>query len=57
MNGPISILAKMFLVRKTNRTKIETNVNDYIDIALSAMILVWFEQRIVLGIFDGANNY
>ena len=57
MNGPISILAKMFLVRKTNRTKIETNVNDYIDIALSAMILVWLEQRIVLGIFDGANNY
>ena len=47
----------MFLVRKTNRTKIETNVNDYIDIALSAMILVWLEQRIVLGIFDGANNY
>ena len=57
MNGPISILAKMFLARKTVRTKVETNANDYIDIALSVMILVWLEQRIFLGIFDGANNY
>jgi hypothetical protein len=47
----------MFLARKTVRTKVETNANDYIDIALSVMILVWLEQRIFLGIFDGANNY
>jgi hypothetical protein len=41
LNGPISILAKMYFVRKTNRTKIETNTNDYIDVALCIMILVW----------------
>ena len=57
LNAPINILAKIFFVRKTNRTKIETNINDYIDLALSAAIFLWLQQRLALGIFDGANNY
>ena len=41
MNAPINIIAKMFFIKKTCRTKININVNDYIDAALSISILVW----------------
>jgi hypothetical protein len=57
LNAPINLIAKLFLVRKTNRTKHNLNVNDYIDLALTAMIIFWVYQRSCLGIFDGGNNF
>jgi hypothetical protein len=44
LNAPINLIAKLFLVRKTNRTKHNLNINDYIDLALSAVIIYWIYQ-------------
>lgn len=57
LNAPLSLIAKFFLVRKTNRTKHSLSVSDYIDLALTAFIILWVYLRACLGIFDGANNF
>ena len=43
LNAPLNIIAKMFLIRKTNRIKIEMNINDYIDLTLTAATLLWLQ--------------
>jgi hypothetical protein len=42
LNAPITFLAILFFIRKTKRTKIEISSNDYLDLALSLTIAVWF---------------
>lgn len=41
LNAPLNFIAKQFLVRKTNRTKINLNTNDYIDFAITGIIIIW----------------
>jgi hypothetical protein len=57
LNFLFSLIAKLFLVRKTNRTKLSMSVSGYIDLALVAVIILWVYQRAFLGIFDPANNF
>jgi len=42
LNTPLTILAKAFLIRKTCRTKIEIDTSEYIDLAISISIIIWF---------------
>jgi hypothetical protein len=57
LNVPLNIIAKFFLIRKTNRTKSVLSIEDYIDLALTSIIIFWVNIRANLGIFDGANNF
>ena len=57
LNAPLNFIAKTFLVRKTNRNKIGISINEYIDLALTIILIVWINLRANLGIFDGANNF
>ncbi len=57
LNAPLTFIAKMFLIRKSNRTKHNISISDYIDMALTGVIILWVYQRACLGIFDGANNF
>jgi hypothetical protein len=57
LNGPLNLIAKIFLVRKTNRTKFNLNFDDILNLLFSLTIVIWAQQRFALGIFDGANNF
>ena len=56
LNAPLNFIAKTFLIRKTNRNKSGTSINEYIDFVLVIILIVWVNLRANLGIYDGANN-
>jgi hypothetical protein len=41
LNAPLTLIAKLFLVSKTNRTKYNLNFDDYLNLAFSLFIVIW----------------
>jgi hypothetical protein len=41
LSAPLTFIAKIFLISKSNRTKHNISISDYIDMALTGIIILW----------------
>jgi hypothetical protein len=43
LNAPLNLIARFYLVRKTNRTKFSLSFDDYLNLVFSITIVIWVQ--------------